>query len=180
MPVAKFLLIVGSAGALTAWLVAAGSPRPAQSAAADRAETNAGAAAPAADLAVETARLRTAIAAMPARLQARRDLFRYEGRRQPSGDVAFAEDSAASAAGVLSPVETPTASTRPEIKLLGIAEDATPGGVVRTAILSTPQQLHLVREGEQVALRFLVQRITTSTVELRDLADDTLVSLQWR
>ena len=180
MPVAKFLLIVGSAGALTAWLVAAGSPRPAQSAAAGQAETNAGAAASAADLAIETARLRTAMAAMPARLQARRDLFRYEGRRRPSHDVAFAEEQAAGAARVPPSVETPAASTRPEITLLGIAEDPTPGGVVRTAILSTSEQLHMVREGEQVALRFLVHRITTGGVELRDLADDTLVSLQWR
>ena len=179
MPVARFLLIVAGAGALTAWLVAAGTPRPAP-AGPVRAQADAEAADGGGDLVVETARLRAAMSAMPARLQARRDLFRYEARRA-AGAPEFAAERETDAPPAAGLVEPAPASTRPELKLLGIAEDAAPDGApVRTAILSTPQQLHLVREGEQVALRFLVQRITGDGVELKDLADDTLVYLQWR
>jgi hypothetical protein len=179
MPVARFLLIVGGAGALTAWLVAAGTPRPAP-AGPVRPQAGADAADAGGDLVVETARLRAAMAAMPARLQARRDLFRYEARRT-AGAAGLAAEREADVPPAVGLVDSAPASSRPELKLLGIAEDAAPGGEsVRTAILSTPQQLHLVREGEQVALRFLVQRITADGVELKDLADDTPVYLQWR
>ena len=178
MRLAKFLLIVGGAGALTAWLVAAGTPRPAP-ASPVQPHTEPDAIATGGDLVLETARLRAAMAAMPERLQARRDLFRYKARQPADARVFVAENEgdARPAAGLEEPAP---ASTRPELKLLGIAEEVAPDGTsVRTAILSTPQQLHMVREGEQVALRFLVQRITADGVELKDLADDTLVSLRW-
>jgi hypothetical protein len=181
MRLTKFLLIVGGAGALTAWLVAAGTPRPAQTPGSAPLPARAAAGAPDAELAIETARLRSAMAAMPERLEARRDLFRYAGQRR-AGAAAPQEDADYVPAGAPEASEAvAAASTRPELKLLGIAEDVAPdGAAVRTAILSTPQQLHMVREGEQVALRFLVQRITSDGVELKDLADDTLVQLQWR
>ena len=39
-------------------------------------------------------------------------------------------------------------------------------------MIATPRQLYLVREGEQIALRFQVVRIGADAVELRDLVND--------
>jgi hypothetical protein len=56
------------------------------------------------------------------------------------------------------------------LKLSGFAEDtAADGGVVRTAIISSPTQLYLVKEGETVAARYRVTKISPDAVELADV-----------
>jgi hypothetical protein len=66
----------------------------------------------------------------------------------------------------------PSAAIKPEsgLKLSGFAEDPGPdGSVVRTAIISSPTQLYLVKEGETVAARYRVVKISPDAVELADV-----------
>jgi hypothetical protein len=66
----------------------------------------------------------------------------------------------------------PFAATRPEsgLKLSGFAEDPGPdGSVVRTAIISSPTQLYLVKEGEAVTAQYKVTKISADAVELADV-----------
>ncbi len=61
----------------------------------------------------------------------------------------------------------------PVMKLAGVAEDATPSGVVRTAIISAFGQLFLVKEGDLVTDRYRVAKISPDVVELSDLTEGT-------
>lgn len=66
----------------------------------------------------------------------------------------------------------PPAAVTPEsgFKLSGFAEDPGPDGtVVRTAIISSPTQLYLVKEGEAVTARYRVTKISAGAVELADV-----------
>jgi hypothetical protein len=54
--------------------------------------------------------------------------------------------------------------------LIGVAEDTTTDGLVRTAIISGPGQLYVVKEGDRVTSRYRVARISPDVVELDDLA----------
>jgi hypothetical protein len=66
------------------------------------------------------------------------------------------------------------------LKLSGIAEDETADGPVRTAILSGFGQLFLVKEGEAVAERYRVLRISSDVVELADLTEGHTIRLVLR
>jgi hypothetical protein len=65
----------------------------------------------------------------------------------------------------------------PPLKLSGIAEDTTPEGIVRTAIISGLGQLFLVKEGEQIAGRYRVVKVSGEAAELADLTDSTTIRL---
>ena len=56
------------------------------------------------------------------------------------------------------------------LKLIGVAEDTTTDGLVRTTIISGPGQLYVVKEGDPVTSRYRVARISPDVVELDDLA----------
>jgi hypothetical protein len=62
----------------------------------------------------------------------------------------------------------------PMLKLEGIAEDGTADAVVRTAIISDGDQLHLVKEGEAVTPRYRVAKISADVVELADVGDGSV------
>ena len=66
------------------------------------------------------------------------------------------------------------------MKLSGIAEDATPDGLVRTAILSGSGELFVAKEGDTVAERYRVVKISADVVELADLTEGTTVRLALR
>ena len=68
----------------------------------------------------------------------------------------------------------------PVMKLSGIAEDVTAGGVVRTAIISAFGQLFVVKEGELVTERYRVTRISADVAELSDVMDGTVVRIALR
>jgi hypothetical protein len=70
--------------------------------------------------------------------------------------------------------------TPPAMRLSGLAEDATPSGLVRTAIISGFGQLFLAKEGDQVTDRYRVVRISSDVVELTDLAEGTTLRLALR
>jgi hypothetical protein len=69
---------------------------------------------------------------------------------------------------------------QPSLKLAGIAEDPGPDGPVRTAIISGEGQLFMVKEGETVAVRYRVARISADVVELVDVNDNSVRRLALR
>lgn len=59
----------------------------------------------------------------------------------------------------------------PSLALLGIAEQNTPSGLIRTAMMSAGgDDLIMVVEGQTVAVRYRVVAIGADTVELKDIA----------
>jgi hypothetical protein len=61
--------------------------------------------------------------------------------------------------------------------LTGIAEDTAGATSVRTAVLSTPDDVLLVREGDTVAGQYRVGPVMPSFVELTRLSDGSVVRL---
>ena len=102
-----------------------------------------------------------------------RDLFQF------AVIAPHAAPRAVVAAPVL-PVNDATAPVAPALKLIGIAEDATPDGLVRTAIISGPGQLFLVKEGDPVTPRYRVAQIAADVVELTDATDHSARRLALR
>jgi hypothetical protein len=97
-----------------------------------------------------------------------RDVFRFAPARAPVERIVPAAPA---------PIEVPVAPPGPALKLIGVAEDTAGGHSVRTAIISGPDQLYVVREGERVTSRFGVQRISPDVVELVDAVDASAVRL---
>ena len=69
--------------------------------------------------------------------------------------------------------EARPAIVQPSLKLSGIAEDAGPDGPVRIAFIAGEGQLFMVKEGDRIASRYRVNRISADVVELTDLADNS-------
>ena len=92
---------------------------------------------------------------MPARPGAAPQSFPVRGPDEPPvarlPHVASVPDDTSETAAV--------APVRPELRLIGMAEDARDGVTERTAVVSGLNQVYLVKEGEQIAMRFLVKRI---------------------
>jgi hypothetical protein len=188
MATVRVLLIVGAVGGLTAWAVAQGAAVPAGDAAgapAVRTEvprepagrtTTSMPVEPGFEVGVD--RLRTGLGVMPSPSASGRNPFRFGAQRlvprrssaQPP--AAVSPDDAADAG--------PVAPDRPPMQLLGVATEEDGPAPIRTAVIATPRQLYLLREGEQMALRFQVLRIGTDAVELRDLATDETFHLALR
>jgi hypothetical protein len=65
------------------------------------------------------------------------------------------------------------APVEPPFKLIGIAEDSG----TRTAILSSPAQLLMVKEGDVVASKYRVGGISADAIELTDSSDGSVLRL---
>lgn len=81
----------------------------------------------------------------------------------------FAPPAAAPAEPVLPPA--------PPVKLAGLAEDQVNGRLDRTAVLSSPNGVLLVREGDEILGAYRVVRIEAESIELQRLADGTSTRL---
>ena len=101
-----------------------------------------------------------------------RNLFSF-ARRNP-------RQSAVSKSTPPSEDAPPTPTPAPPLRLSGIGEDATPDGVVRTAIISGLDQLFLAKEGEDVTGRYHVLRISSDVVELTDRVDGSILRLAFK
>jgi hypothetical protein len=124
-------------------------------------------------LASEVSRLHERLRPSARPPQSSRDLFSFvSSKARPAEPVRIPQ-----AALTEAPVRQPAA---PAIRLSGIAEDATPEGVVRTAILSASGQLFLAKEGESVTERYRVAKISSDVVELTDLAERITLRLALR
>jgi hypothetical protein len=65
-------------------------------------------------------------------------------------------------------VQAPLEPAAPVMTLAGIAESAGADGPVRTAIVSTPNELFMVKVGDRFAMRYRVDRIGAEAVEIQD------------
>jgi hypothetical protein len=146
-------------GALAVWRIAASTPDRAGPARVDL-DAPAPVDARGAALAKEIARLHDrAGAGVPPRLA--RNLFHFVTPPPRPAPVALVVNRASDAAAVL---------PQPALTLIGVAEDTAASGVIRTAIISGPGQVYVVKEGERVTSRYLVARISADVVELQDLS----------
>ena len=149
-------------GALAVWRAAASKPDRGGSA-------NLDIAAPA-PLDARGAALATEIARLHDRLEPGepprpgRNLFRFATAGPRPAPIALAASPAVS--------EPAAAPLQPPLKLIGVAEDIATGSLIRTAIISGPGQVYVVKEGERVTPRYVVARISSDVVELRDLSKD--------
>ncbi len=175
MRLLRLLLVLPVVAGVAAWLVAVGGAAPDSPAAPSaRADLDA---ARADEVAAHTSRLRARLASMPARPGTLRTPFRFEPRARPVAHIRRTvlrepEPLASEAAAV--------AAARPELHLIGMAEDTVEGTSQRTAVVTGLNQVYLVKEGEQIAMRFLVKRIGADAIEIEDLADSTPIRLALR
>ena len=117
-----------------------------------------------ADLAKEITRLHDRLRPEAVPSTPGRNLFEFRKARA----VAVAEPRVETQPALLA------AAPQMPLTLAGIAEDGGASGVVRTAIISATGQLFLVKEGEEVSLRYRVAAITADGVDLRDASDGSL------
>lgn len=168
-------MIGAAGGAVAVWLAAAATsnPRPMAPIAPTQPTVveQSGAA-----LAVEVRRLHERLRPTDAPIDSR-DLFRYAARSARSTPGAVAPAPApievAPALQDLAPVVAP-------LRLEGLAEDRGADGPIRTAVISGFGDFFLVKEGDNVTLRYRVAKISSEAVELTDLTDNSPVRLALR
>ena len=113
-----------------------------------------------AEVQAQTARLKSRLAQAPSATEPVRNPFTFAPRE--------VERRAARATPVPEPVALPPAE--PAIELVGVAEDRTKDGIVRTAIVSSlGGDLYLVKEGEMIVDRYKVKAVGPDAVDLSDL-----------
>lgn len=124
----------------------------------------------------EVSRLHERLAPTIAPSQAR-DLFRFSARPvERRRAVAASRPAPAAAAADPAPVAAP----RPSLSLIGVAEDTDGDTLVRTAILSGPGDVYLVKSGETVRGQFRVEQVSADAVQLTDTASNQRFTLTLR
>lgn len=102
------------------------------------------------------------------------------------GATAAAPAAKPALAGVASTPSSPEASDASRsgspvvFTLIGIAEDARPGGTIRTAIISGSGELFLVKEGERVTERYRLSIVLPDAAVLSDVNDGATLRLVLR
>jgi len=122
----------------------------------------------AAEVQAQTQRLRSRLAQAPRPVEPVRNPFSFAPRES--------ERRSSRTAAALPPVaEAPLLPAEPAIELVGVAENKTEQGLVRTAIVSALSgDLFLVKEGETLAGRYKVKAVGVDAIELTDiLSGDT-------
>jgi hypothetical protein len=168
MPIVRGILVSCAVALVTVWLVASGLA-PSRVPATEQVRP-----APAADepeRPTPVVRLRRRLATMPEARQRDRDPFHFATRSRSAARVATADPPAD---------DPPPVVAKPQLQLLGIAQDVRDGQPVRTAVIGGMNQVYLVGEGDQMALRFLVKRVGADSVDVEDMTDGTVVTLAWR
>jgi hypothetical protein len=116
----------------------------------------------AADVQAQTARLKSRLASAPVPQNPVRNPFTFASKEAATKRVKTPAVERDPLPVVLEPTE-------PAIDLVGIAEDRTPKGPIRTAIISALSgELFLVKEGESIAGRYRVKTVGVDSVELSD------------
>jgi hypothetical protein len=168
----------GGALLLLAWLASAGGLiRQEPEAAAvpsPPVETN-DAATLAAEVQAQTLRLKNRMAAAPSPQEPFRNPFAFAERPAAIRAASPARVEADSAPQI------PAPPLEPAIELIGVAETASPNGVLRTAIISAHSgELFLVKQGETLAARYRVGAVAADAVELNDLVSGAVRRLALR
>lgn len=128
------------------------------------------------DITREAERLRARLHPQIPYQQPARDPFRF-GARPPTP---ASRRPATEPQQVDEPLMTVPAAPTLRVNLAGIAEDAAGGTTVRTAVISTPDDVLLVREGDTIAGQYRVTTITANSVELTRVSDGWVVRLSLR
>jgi hypothetical protein len=118
----------------------------------------------ASDVQAQAARLRERLATAPAPQSPHRNPFAFA----PRPELRSARPAATVAPAPIAPPDPP-------LFLVGIAEDKTPAGEVRTAILTAEGgEMFMVKVGEAIGARYTVKAIAIDAIELTDLMTDSL------
>ena len=123
------------------------------------------------DIEQQAARLQLRLRSVREYAEPQRDPFRFAARPQR----VVRDEPAFVPATPIEPVEP--VPTGPRITVSGIAEEQVDGRVQRTAVLSSPMGVLLVREGEDVLGYYRVSRIEAEAVEFVALGDGTSVRM---
>lgn len=158
-------------GAVIVWFAAASTSTPPRTPASAAPKTGA-VEVSGAQLALEIARLHERLRPTEAPTETR-DLFRYASR--PS--ARWAAPSGARPAPALVAAASDAAPAPMPFKLVGMAEDPSDAGPVRSAILSGHGDLFIVKQGDAVTSRYRVATIFAEGVDLTDLSDHTTLHL---
>jgi hypothetical protein len=154
---------LGGASLLAAWLASAAglgsraqpppeTPQPVQTSGTETL---------AADVQAQAARLRERLASAPAPREPLRNPFEFAPRPERAAPrIEHARDA----------VPAPAVPAEPALALIGVAEDFTPDGPVRTAILGTAAgDVVIVKVGDSVAGVYRVQAVHADAVELAEV-----------
>jgi hypothetical protein len=125
-------------------------------------------------LAEEIARLRERLRPTTPPGQPSRNLFEFVVRTAPRAGPAVEPPLTAAAA---LPPPLPVA---PRLTLIGVAEDESPDGPVRTAIISGEGELFLAKAGDAVTSRYRVAQVRPESVEIRDVNDGSVLRLEFK
>ena len=164
----KTYAAVSGATVLAGWLASAPpSNTPAPGVTSRRPQSSASRTTPGSDIAEQAARLQARLRQEPVYREPSRNPFRFGEREVPRPEPSTAapreRELEPTAIEPVAPVPPP-----PPIKLSGIAEDRNGDRVERTAVLSTPSGVLLVREGDTVLGQYRVGRVDANAVELID------------
>ncbi len=77
-------------------------------------------------------------------------------------------------------IAAPPAPRALDLRLAGMAEDAGPGGPVRTAIISGASGVYLVKEGDVLLSRYRVEHLSDDAADLREVDNGVEVHLALR
>jgi len=167
----KSYLGVSGATVLAGWFASSPPSNVPATSGSTQPERSAAVPAAAADIEEQAARLQAGLRLEAAYREPERNPFRFGAKHmgQPARE-GFAP--------VPSPVEAvvPVPSA-PLVTLSGIAEDQVGERTERTAILSSPSGVLLVREGEDVLGKYRVAKIEADAVELADLTGSIQIRL---
>ena len=170
----KSYAVVSSATALAAWLAAqppASAPGTAPVPPTDLAAGTTGAS----TIQQEAARLQARVREQVEYQRPERNPFRFNAARPSALDAA-----PRASAPVIEAEPLPAAPPPPPVSLAGIAENQVGERTERTAILSSPAGVLLVREGDQVLGQYRVGRVEAEAVELIRVDDGTTTRLTLR
>lgn len=161
----KVALYLVGGSVLAAWLAAAASvDRAAEPPFVPSPVQTSGTETLAEEVQAQTVRLRARLAAAPSPHQPSRNPFAFAPK--PVTNPRPARPAATTSPAPPDPIVAP----EPPLTLIGLAEDESPTGPIRTAIISADGgELLMVRVGESIGARYRVQAIGADAVELTDL-----------
>ncbi len=102
-----------------------------------------------------------------------RDLFRFT-TRAPRRPIMSA------AAEAVPDAVVPQPPARPSLTLIGVAEDVTPEGIVRTAIVSGLGDVFLVKPGDTIRSQYRIEQVSGDAVQVVDTATAATITLALR
>jgi hypothetical protein len=167
---------IGGGMLLAAWLSsAATSPQDSAPIPEPRPEPTSGTDSIASDVQAQAARLRSRLAAAPAPNSPSRNPFAFAvaevPRQRQTARAVEPEPLAAS----------PVVATELPLTLVGVAEQESPNGVTRTALIVGPSdELFMVTEGQEVAGGYRVTAVGADVVELKDASTGSIRRLVLR